>query len=142
MGYKNAIDYLDMPFGGMDWTTDDIISPWAKENISTGVHDTRPMSLKAIARAFIVGADHVTDFEIFYDMANPSPTVEKTFRCVILGTVRAKKVREEAVHYVLVIRPITSSEGQKVYERAGVGHMAGRYIQWSGIEQGQMVAIQ
>ncbi|PVH79109.1 HET-domain-containing protein, partial [Cadophora sp. DSE1049] len=129
MGYKNAIDYLEMPFGGMDWTTDDIISPWAEKKVSTTVHGTRPMQLEAIARAFAVGEDHETQFGIFYDMANPSPAVEKTLKCVILGKVRARRPKEETTHYVLIIAPLPSPKGERIYERAGVGYMAGRYIE-------------
>ncbi|KAL5321356.1 hypothetical protein ACEPPN_009312 [Leptodophora sp. 'Broadleaf-Isolate-01'] len=142
MGYKNAIDYLDLPLGAVDWTPDEIVSPWAGETKTSEINDGQNVGqLKAIARGFTVGKDHETEFRIFYDMAKPSEAGAKTLKCVVMGRAVAKTPVEETTHYVLVIAPISMSNEESIYERAGVGYMAGSYIDFADAGQLQMVTV-
>ncbi|KAE9363831.1 HET-domain-containing protein [Stipitochalara longipes BDJ] len=148
MGYKGAIDYLDLPLGGVDWLPDVILSPWAEggtESWHTG-DDKGVVALSATAKVFKIGKQDEDNFGTFYDRNEPSKTEEKTLRCVVVGKrmVRAKTPANEITHYVLLIAPkkTESPRGEKVYERVGVGYMAGKFIDLVGTGAAGLVNVQ
>jgi hypothetical protein len=149
MGYKGAIDYLDLPLGGVDWLPDAILSPWAEggaESWHTG-DGKGVVALSATARVFTVGEQDEKNFGTFYDRGKPSKEEEKTFRCVVVGKrmARAKMPVGEITHYVLLIAPkktTDSPRGEKLYERVGVGYMAGRFIDLVGNGASGLVNVQ
>lgn len=134
MGYKGAIDYLDLPLGGVDWLTNEIVGPWVEGGAETWhAGDSKEVvALSATARGFRMGKDEDKDFDIVYDRAKPVKGVEKTLKCVVVGKrkVRPQPPQDETIHYVLVISPNTMDppKGERIYERIGVGYMAGRFI--------------
>ncbi|KAK0111475.1 hypothetical protein ONS95_001830 [Cadophora gregata] len=142
MGYKNPIDYLDLPLGDVYWTPDEIVSPWTGTTKDSDIDGSQNIGrLKAVARGYTVAEDHETRFRIFYDMDKPSEARAKTLKCVVMGRAVAKTRVEETTHYVLVITPISVSNEESIYERAGVGYMAGSYIDFADAGLLQMVTI-
>jgi hypothetical protein len=150
MGYEGAIDYLDLPLGGVEWELpdDEILGPWAEggmESWHTG-DGKRVVALSATARGFKMGGDNEDDFGLFYDMAEPSKMEEKAIKCVIAGKRRMKAgfPTDETTHYVLLIAPkkTDSPREEKIYERVGVGYMAGKYINLGVTGSAELVSIQ
>ncbi|KAG4432452.1 hypothetical protein IFR05_012067 [Cadophora sp. M221] len=144
MGYKNPIEYLDLPLGGVDWTPDEIVSPWATMRVtSKPVEENTVAPLKATARTFTFGKSTDVGFDISYDAAKPTAVEEKSLRCVVLGRDRTRFPRDDTTHYVLVLKPVTSATGDKesIYERAGAGSMSGRFIDWRVDEQSAKVVV-
>ena len=134
MGYKGAIDYLDLPLGGVDWLPDEIIGPWASggtETWHTG-DGKETVALSATARGFKMRGGNEEDFGIFYDEAEPTKIEEKMLKCVVVGKRKMKPgtPADVTTHYVLLIAPkrIEAPRVERIYERVGVGYMAGRFI--------------
>ncbi|KAL2073331.1 hypothetical protein VTL71DRAFT_10655 [Oculimacula yallundae] len=139
MGYKSAIDYLDLPLGKVDWTPAEIISPWkAAKNAPKTVDGESMTQLKAMARTFAIGEDQEGEISIIYDRSRPSDAEEKTFRCVVLGRLKEAKPIENTQHYVLLIEPVLFSAKENMYRRAGVGYMPGKHIDLRATDQSQM----
>ncbi len=93
-----------------------------------------------------MGEGNEEDFGVFYDRAEPVKTEEKTLKCVVVGKrrMRSKTPTDETTHYVLLIAPkrMDSPRGAKVYERVGVGYMAGRFIDLVGTGSAGLVNVQ
>jgi hypothetical protein len=149
MGYKGAIDYLEMPLGGVEWgLPDEILGPWAEggaESWHTG-DGKGVVALSATARRFKMGQENKEDFAIFYDMDKPTKTEEKTLKCVVVGKRRMKAgtPMDETTHYVLLIAPkkTDSPRGEKIYERVGIGYMAGKFIDLVATGSAGLVNVQ
>jgi hypothetical protein len=148
MGYEGAIDYLDLPLGGVDWPPDAILGPWAEggtERWHTG-DGKGVVALSAAARGFKMGKENEEDFGIFYDRTEPSKTEQKTLKCVVVGKriMKSKTPTDETTHYVLLIAPkkTDSPRGEKIYERVGVGYMKGRFIDLVGSGASGLVNVQ
>jgi hypothetical protein len=150
MGYEGAIDYLDLPLGGMEWELpdDEILGPWAEggtESWHTG-DGKGVVTLSATARRFKMVGDDEEDFELFYDMAEPSEMGEKTLKCVVAGKRRMKAgfPTDETTHYVLLIalKKTDLPRSERIYERVGVGYMAGKFIDLGATGSTGLVSIQ
>jgi hypothetical protein len=147
MGYKGAIDYLDLPLGGVEWLPDEILGPWAEGGAETWhTGDSKGLViLTATARGFKLGEDNDKEFGTFYDMAEPV-NIDKSMKCVTVGKrkMRSKTPADETTHYVLLIAPkkTDSVKGETIYERVGVGYMAGRFIDLAGSGSGMPVSVQ
>lgn len=127
MAYEGGIDFLELPFGGVDWQKDDIRSPWTLDSSNvchTIDQTTTGIELCANAREFNTTKAKPEEFTIVYDI--PSNEVQ-SLMCIVMGRRIENGVEpEDARHYVLFI---TSKEGAaNVYERVGVGHMPGKFI--------------
>ncbi|KAK0648663.1 hypothetical protein B0T16DRAFT_456125 [Cercophora newfieldiana] len=137
MAYDGAIDFLDLPLGGVEWMEDHIHSPWTRSTTSVVAGDVVGRRLSAVARPFLEepvdrdGDQSVEDFEIVFDAGDDAQTTGwETWRCVVVGTRRAPKGMSVPVgqrtHYFLIIGAVEGREG--VYTRIGVGKMAGALI--------------
>lgn len=133
MAYDGAIDYLDPPFGSVDWK-DGISAPWMNMGQAERVADRE---LKATAYPFKNGPvkdEEEEDFEVVFDSGDRVVSAEEwlDWKCVVMGTRRVargtKKPVDEITHYLLVIAP--SGTGHS-YWRIGVGKMAGAFIEHS-----------
>jgi hypothetical protein len=147
MGYKGAIDYLDLPLGGVEWLPDEILGPWTEG----GAESWHPgdgkgiVALSATARRFTMGEKNEEDFGIFYDRAEPIKTEEKTLKCVVVGKRRMKAgtPTHETTHYVLLIAlKKTDFPRGKIYERVGVGYIAGKFIDLVATGSAGLVNVQ
>ena len=133
MAYGGGIDFFDLPLGGVDWKVRDIQSPWdARNGLSVLARHFKGMPTSSSARQ--------QDFEIVLDAGGEGGDDAlkgwEDWRCAVVGTKRAPRGRtetmpnEERTHYFLVIAPKKQKPdgGEIVYERIGVGKMAGRFI--------------
>lgn len=136
MAYDGGIDFLDLPLGGVHWFPDAIRSPWATGSSNTWHtgDGEDSVQLKAEARHFSLGDVRLAaedEVVIMYD----DPGVKKEegdLMCVVVGREKKKKSIEEMTHFVLFImlskEPLGTPEGKRVYERIGVGHMKGQFL--------------
>lgn len=133
MAYKGGIEYLNLPFGEVDWEEIDILSPWSTSLPGTWYSsdpDTGPTGLSVIARKFEFGDNERVDERLIYD--TPELTGSGSgLKCVVLGRTKnsGQEVRD-STHYVLLVRPKVPqvNRGGPFYERAGVGYMPGNRI--------------
>ncbi|KAK4443014.1 HET-domain-containing protein [Podospora aff. communis PSN243] len=131
MAYGGGIDFFDLPLGGVDWRVQEIQDPWGEGN-----------GLSVLARRFKgmpASSAGQQDFEIVLDAGGEGDGMLegwKDWRCVVVGSKRARKGQtatmpsDERTHYFLVITPRKKDlDGDEaVYERMGVGKMAGKFI--------------
>lgn len=152
MAYKGGIDYLNLPFGNVDWEGEgtkaegkqnNTLSPWSRSPVGTWYSDysgTGLTGLSVIARDFEFEETTRSDAEIIYDITTKEHSSLPGMKCVILGTEKNPTKPEAArTHYVLLVRPKTPlvSDEELIYERAGVGCMPGSWIQF---DQPRMLA--
>ena len=140
MAYSEGIDFLDLPLGGVDWFSEDIQSPGAEGGAGTWhTGDVKgAVELSATAREFRMGDVRLgadKDFKIVYDVLDSGKTEGQVLKCVVMG--RQKVVGKsigETIHYVLLITPKgpLSPRGDRIYERVGVGSVAGKFIDLEG----------
>ncbi|KAF7529648.1 hypothetical protein G7054_g9799 [Neopestalotiopsis clavispora] len=141
MAYEGGIDYLDLPLGEVDWlpSTEAVQSPWGSKGSSTWHtgDGKESVELKGWARPFAAGLGGqglATDTEnstIVYDNSDLMEGREPMF--VVVGRSKKQSLpKEDVVHYVLVIALCQGSlyveDGRQRYERVGVGHMKGRFL--------------
>jgi len=129
MAYEGGIDYLEMPFDGVDWQKE-VHSPWlpnAAEAYHTADRNGNT-ALSAIARTFEVRETQADESLIVHD--NPNAVTEGVMVvCVVMGRRKADPRPEDARNYVLFVAP--KNESKAVYERVGVGFMPGSFIEQS-----------
>ena len=134
MAYEGGIDYLDLPFDGVDWEEKEIRSPWKPG--SAGVWHTVDQigitELSAVARDFDFKESTGQQSQIIYDIpATTDGVVNQQVKCVVVGRLKSVEYPErDKMHYVLLItqRPSQTFRGEQVYERVGVGYMPGSWI--------------
>lgn len=131
MAYKGGIDYVDPPFGEIEWEHQEIRSPWSARESKT-LHSTASVPLKqtltVVARDFALGKPEDKSSAIFYDIAGQ--TDGQNTKCVVVGRHKSGVLASDKLHYVLLIRTKRSKTHE--YERVGVGYMPGRMIALSG----------
>lgn len=131
MGYEGAVDYLDLPLGGVDWIEGAVQGPWSRPVRPEAEEAT---GLSAQARLFCKAPvrDDLGDVAIVLDAGGDEYARAgrewKNWACVVVGTRRVFNGANLPVpvrrHYILIVSP---SRGGR-YERVGVGYMPGRFI--------------
>ena len=137
MAYDGGIDFLDLPPGGVHWLTDAITSPWATSGADawhTG-DGQEFVDLKAQAWGFTPAHGAMApddEMELVFDTQDMAQLEGQDLMCVVLGMEKKKCVIGERAHFVLVIamskERLVPNEGNKVYERVGVGQIKGKYL--------------
>lgn len=144
MAYEGGIDYLDLPFGRMEWEQNDIIWPWIhspKGTWHTSGSEASLPGLSAVARGFELGDTTRSDTWLCYDIKTQGDIDTPTrkilprpgLKCVVLGKMKEQFVRD-MTHYVLFVIPKTpqiNGEGRLIVERVGVGYMPGSWIHFN-----------
>ncbi|KAI0872387.1 heterokaryon incompatibility protein-domain-containing protein [Hypoxylon argillaceum] len=138
MAYEGAIDFMELPFGGIEWEKEEIYSPWShpspilpsvsRESIipNTSWHTAETNGrndLKAVARDFSALAHP----DIVYDKGERPEN--RIVKCVIVG--RKKMItglKSDRIHYVLVVARKQDAISQATYERVGVGALPEKLI--------------
>lgn len=139
MAYDGGIDFPDVSLDSVDWLMDDIRSPWAPEGADTWHtgDGKESVEFEASARPFAMGnlgfREAHDGIMIVYDNPDLMDVEGADQMCVVLGKAKDKGMtQEEMVHFVLVVTlskgSLDTQDGSKVYERVGVGHMKGRYL--------------
>ncbi|KAF4441595.1 hypothetical protein F53441_11999 [Fusarium austroafricanum] len=128
MAFRGEIDYLKVPFNGVEWDSE-LRAPWqATETRSTG----RSQTLEMRATAYQLSLDKTTqdDAELIFNSRGQSQPSISHALCVIVGRAKGFVTSESRPHYVLLVRP-TGSTGLKrieACERVGAGSIPGRFI--------------
>lgn len=130
MAYRGGIEYLDLPFDGVEWEKDEILSPWTNSQPGTwyssdpGRHVT---GLSVIARDFDVEATPKPDSRLVYDIPTTASGLRLDEKCVILGRMKGtgQPKKDMLGHYVMLISPQSPhvSRAGLAYKRVGVGYM-------------------
>lgn len=121
MAYEGGITFLDLPFGGVEWTTDDEFrSPYfptgsshpsrGRMSSSRNRHHTE---LRVMARSFDAESGSSS---IIWDDCTAS---RDKLRCVIIGRLTSETGLATQKHWVLVIREVKAG----LYERVGAGFL-------------------
>lgn len=140
MAYKGAIQYLEVPFGCVEWEENGIQSPWSGKPTGTWSYsrdrsNLRP-TLTVIACSFDTRAAHEIVDAIILDDPASWETLVSTMKCVILGKLKNEdqESQENDVHYVLLVAPADSSglPGTPAYRRVGVGIIPGSLFSTAG----------
>ncbi|KAJ3547792.1 hypothetical protein NM208_g1319 [Fusarium decemcellulare] len=123
MAYQGEIDYLSVPFDGVDWEAS-LQSPWHSSDDSYD-EQTRGLALRATGCELV----HFSDRDLTELCDRPEEFDETTsdLLCVVIGRAKGVVRNEDKMHYILLIRPIESLE-PNLYERIGAGRVPGSWI--------------
>jgi hypothetical protein len=140
MAYTGGIDYLGVGFGQLEW--EDVKSPWSsdpKAAIRTDSLDGKP-TLTAMAYEYNTPiTPEGKEWLLVRD--TPGGSKQEKMYCVVLGKQKEKEYQslDQRVHYLLLVVQVNTMtrDGNKIFERVGVGHLPGRCIE----EKGFMVSI-
>lgn len=147
MAYKGGIDYLELPFDGVDWEEQGVRSPWTPG--SSGVWHTGDQAgiveLSAIAREIDFKKSPGQEPKIIYDI--PPKTdggISQHVMCVVVGRLKGSgqpQLNRMSMHYVLLVtlKASQAARGRQVCERVGVGYIPGNWIKTD--QQGISVKI-
>lgn len=132
MAYRGGIEYMDLPFAGIDWTKE-YNSPWAVASTTTrSVRDFSTSELNVVARDFVLDPDG-QGCEIVWDGGT---AIHGVLRCVAIGKLQAEAGRPTQKHYILILK---QSDGGDMFERVGVGCLAKDKIDFSGTQRWSLV---
>ncbi|KAF2120730.1 hypothetical protein BDV96DRAFT_484564 [Lophiotrema nucula] len=131
MAYDGGIDYLNPGFQTTDWELEEIQAPWSSmESFSPekGL-DYAEAALIAVTRDFNVGGRKPNEVKLVYDTERTGSSGQRV-QCVVIARSREELTNQEKVFYVLLVMPTgeTLAQGERVYERVGVGQMLGKFI--------------
>ena len=124
---------MDLPFDGVQWEEEEVRSPWSTSHTldsswHTGNSNGR-IDLTGMARDLdlVLGGR-----QIIYD-GGVRPR-GRTIKCVVIGRQKSKIAIDvtRQRHYVLIVAKKPDAENDKIYERVGVGSMAGSWIALEG----------
>lgn len=126
MAYTGSIDYLNIDFGAYNW--ENIQSPWSQndENRLDISNETATISLIAAAREYDLGAATQEEASLIFD-SQEKPLPPKSL-CVMLSKAKNSSVEKDQKRCLLIIKPVTQSDGTTVYERIGAGFLPGKCI--------------
>ncbi|KAH8787914.1 heterokaryon incompatibility protein-domain-containing protein [Diaporthe sp. PMI_573] len=140
MAYKGAIDYLDLPFDGVDWEEDDIRFRWLSGTGNSWSYSgdclACPLELTVCGRSFDLRAARASDSaSIMLDDPDRTDELEPFLKCVVLGRSKgqAQDSSDARAHYVLLVTPSEPPGGgsSPIYNRAGVGYVPGALIDFT-----------
>lgn len=137
MAYDGGIDFLDLPLGGVHWFTEAIKGPWATGGAHTWhTGDGKEcVELEAWARSFTPGdvkmAAH-DEVQLVCDTEDVVDLDAEDLMCVVVGREKQNWAIKETAHFLLLIKsgkePLRAKDGNMIYERVGVGHVKGKYL--------------
>lgn len=136
MAYEGGIDFMDLPFDGVDWETnsEQIRSPWAPNR------STQHTWLSAGRRSNIYLRATPKEFQVDHDAPLDQSQLEfdegkepegRVVRCVVVGRQKMDVLSSMQRHYVLLVSQKPGAR-EFVYERVGVGLMPGIWIKKNG----------
>lgn len=113
MACEGPITFMDIPFAGVDWTGNirEPLDPVRDQRLRAEASELRISSAELMDRAAV----DIKDVEF-----------EDSWMCVLVGRQKPGASIEDVQveHYVLLVRPISYSEGElAVYERIGVARL-------------------
>lgn len=141
MAYRGGINYLDLPFSGVEWDRE-IYSPWTLRGRGSAPADSRPIRyLGAVVRGLSFSSTSGDEARLIIDAPGGSGGQQR--HCVVLGRQVGQIPIPDSRHYFLVVAPAPSdrrtSDGKPLFERVGAGFLPGRFIDLEG--KGTMAMI-
>jgi hypothetical protein len=131
MAYTGSIDYVTIDWGAYTW--ENIQSPWSQDHNRFNVDpETAKMTIVATASQYDLGAATQAEIDLIFD--SPEKALPSLSLCVVLGKAKnsaeAKNsaVAKDQKNCLLIVKPITRSDGSTVYERIGTGFLPGKCI--------------
>ncbi|KAH6682180.1 hypothetical protein F5X68DRAFT_172126 [Plectosphaerella plurivora] len=118
MAYKGPIDYMDAPFGAVDWCLSSEAFFDAQE-AQSGIRPTPTVKSSAL---MLSQAETVGRLRLDEDLIPQGDDL----RCVVVGKNKTLDEHGDRTWYVLVISEDPKHTGR--YRRAGVGWLSGRHI--------------
>ncbi|KAI1114936.1 HET-domain-containing protein [Nemania sp. NC0429] len=128
MAYEGAINFMDLPFGEIEWQENEVRSPW-NHSLDTTWFTTNMeerIDLTVTTRDFFESADN----HIVYDRGERPK--DQVVKCVVVGKRRKAEVDAKRIHYVLVVAQKGGAGHDAGYERIGVGSLPGSSIALEG----------
>lgn len=129
MAYEGGIEYLDLPFGQIDWEKDDILATgtWSDKD-GTGATVGLSVNARSINTETLSGA---LGERIVLDAPNKT---NRPFTCVVLGKLlEPEKPVSDRTHFVLLVtRASLAARREQIYHRVGVGSVPGSRIELDG----------
>jgi hypothetical protein len=133
MAYFGAITYMDIPFEQIDWTKDNIRSPFGAESRcqSGGGRSTRAATtLVALARKMNIGTLELLKRVVFDTDSQDSDY--NSLWCVTVGKDKTGDEEVARAHYVLVTKSLSLGGSRDFHQRVGVGRLLNSHISSSG----------
>lgn len=118
MACDGQITFLELPFGEIEWANN-VHGPPAESDIGIWAE---------ASKLHLHGAELME--RAVLDLEAPESD-EDTWRCVVVGKKKARGERDDAVHYVLLIRPVSlasSSQRGDDFERIGVAILMSAHL--------------
>jgi hypothetical protein len=137
MAHRGGIDYLDPPFGKIEWEAKEIRSPWSPEAVGVwySSDEAGTVELSAVARDFDRNSvEDRNDAKIIYDVPPPTDWEGEEVKCVVLGklesTGSADRQLENRKHWIMVVlvMPSRVAPRKQICKRVGVGYVPGKLI--------------
>ena len=132
MAFQGHIDYLSVPFNGVEWASDDLKSSWnSKETRSVGRAQT--WDITAIARRLSPELSSEEGIDLFFNFRGQSHPQPSSSLCVVIGRAKGDAAIERRTHYILLAKPVGLIGVQEydICERVGAGRVPGRCIDFS-----------
>jgi hypothetical protein len=139
MAYDGGIQFMDIPFGGVDWTVNLRFNKkhsyrWfnrkAKHALVTDIGVFRNCSLEERDMNYVIlDSSRAERGWIWYDV-EASEELHAVL-CVVVGREPLKNDLEQMKYYILVVRPISvdsMDSRDSEYTRVGVGWVQGDYV--------------
>lgn len=117
MAYKGPIDYMNVPFGAVDW----YLSPEAFFD-TEGAHSGVRPTLMVASNALILSEEAGDRVRFDEDL----PAQERDLRCIVVGKNKTLDRHVETTWYALLISENAKEAGS--YRRAGVGWLQDRHL--------------
>ncbi|RYO26457.1 hypothetical protein AA0111_g7946 [Alternaria arborescens] len=125
MAYTGSIDYVTIDWGAYTW--ENIQSPWSQDHNRFNVDpETAKMTIVATASQYDLGAATQAEIDLIFD--SPEKALPSLSLCVVLGKAKNSAVAKDQKNCLLIVKPITRSDGSTVYERIGTGFLPGKCI--------------
>jgi hypothetical protein len=132
MAYMGAINYFDLPFGGIEWNQ--IGSPFEKSDSFAPVagdsnKNDNPPALVVQAWNFVLLIDLNYKVSVIFDQ--PKNAEREVMKCVIIGSSKGdlKSTGKPRAHYLLIVQ---EREDGRAWERIGVGFAEGDDMTFAG----------
>lgn len=119
LGYEGVIEYMDVPFGKVDWSKD-VVSPFKmpyESQIFSEEGSVLEMRVKAVDILELKGGTKVMD--------DPQYEHVQGLQCVVIGRQKQLSIDQRQLLYVILVTP---EQEENVYKRAGVAILEKRNI--------------
>lgn len=133
MAYRGAIEYLDLPFDGVEWEGNEIRSPWTPGDAEVwhSADEVGVVELSAVVRDFDQKAAVGPSATLIHDDPLRTDGLGLPLKCVVFGKLKSPGQDVHNMrHYVMVVSHDASqvARGEQVYMRVGVGCVPGKVI--------------